>query len=154
MGFSAIVCVLSNNFHLQIWIFFSKWTTTTTIFFGSIFLMEITHIESALEMWGYSAESGSISSLKNTNVSSISVPILLHTVSVFYEKKYSQFIRQFWNIIWFPSGAWWDLIFLFSFRPYFHMLRNIGPNHLYVSIPNIRNILRQLLCLKWSIPID
>ena len=87
MGFSAIVCVLSNNFHLQIWIFFSKWTTTTTIFFGSIFLMEITHIESALEMGGYSAESGSISSLKNTNVSSISVPILLHTVSVFYEKK-------------------------------------------------------------------
>lgn len=49
--------------------------------------MEITHIESALEMGGYSAESGSISSLKNTNVSSISVPILLHTVSVFYEKK-------------------------------------------------------------------
>ena len=51
--------------------------------------MEITHIESALEMGGYSAESGSISSLKNTNVSSISVPILLHTVSVFYEKKRS-----------------------------------------------------------------
>ena len=82
MGFSAIVCVLSNNFHLQIWIFFSKWTTTTTIFFGSIFLMEITHIESALEMWGYSAESGSISSLKNTNVSSISVPILHSTHSL------------------------------------------------------------------------
>ena len=118
---------------------------SSRIFF--IFLMEITHIESALEMGGYSAESGSISSLKNTNVSSISVPILLHTVSVFYEKKYSQFIRLFLNIIWFPSGAWWDLIFLFSFRPYFHMLRNIGPNHLYVSIPNIRNILRQL-CLK------
>ena len=43
--------------------------------------MEITHIESALEMGGYSAESGSISSLKNTNVSSISVPIL-HTHSL------------------------------------------------------------------------
>ena len=45
---------------------------TTTIYFLVVFLMEITHIESALEMGGYSAESGSISSLKNTNVSSIS----------------------------------------------------------------------------------
>ena len=123
------------------------------LYFLVVFLMEITHIESAWK-WEVSRPNRVAFHLSKIQMYLQSLfPYYIHTVSVFYEKKYSQFIRLFLNIIWFPSGAWWDLIFLFSFRPYFRMLRNIGPNHLYISIPNIRNILRQL-CLKWSIPID
>ena len=85
--------------------FFSKWTTTTTIFFGSIFLMEITHIESAWK-WEVTRPNRVAFHLSKIQMYLQSLfPYYIHTVSVFYEKKYSQFIRLFLNIIWFPSGA-------------------------------------------------
>ena len=124
----------------------------TVLYSLVVFLMEITHIESALEMGGYSAESGSISSLKNTNVSSISVPILhTHSLCLLW-KKWSSIHEAIFKHYMVSIRHMMRSHILFSFRPYFHMLRNIGPNHLYVSIPNIRKILRQL-CLKWSFPI-
>ena len=99
-------------------------------------------------MGGYSAESGSISSLKNTNVSSISVPILhTHSLCLLW-KKWSSIHEAIFKHYMVSIRHMMRSHILFSFRPYFHMLRNIGPNHLYVSIPNIRKILRQLYVLS------